>query len=576
MRLEVASAFLFAFICSFCTAQFVDIAVPGLGTCRGSRTKVFGVNVDGFKGLPYAQPPVGALRFQPPKYLSWTGLKNTTTYGPVCPQMNSYTGKMESGANEDCLTLNIFKPSQASGAFPVMFWIHGGSYTTGTGGHVAYDGSTLAAMHNVIVVTINYRLGILGFFNVPGTSTRGNYGMLDQIAALRWVKKNIRSFGGDPNKVTIAGISAGATSVSLLTVSPLITKDKLFIRAIQESGVASCPWAVYVVKTNTVAKLFGASLGCNDVTTLVSCLRGKTPAEIISKQSLLNAKIHTLRTPIVDNHFLTSLPWDLEKKNQIETGSVEHLIGYTQDDGSMFTMLSQQLSTTPKLATESTFKQIIQYYTSGRYPGKQDLLNNAVFYEYTKYAQISKELKWFESSSEFATDYFFASDAINFADAMARKGKTVYFYKFSFLSKYLRFPAWKVAHGMEVGFVFGTPFSGGSKYFHLNFTAEDRIVSKNVMDLWTGFVKYGNPGNNWPKYNQSQKLHLNIGFNLTSNRLDMGRRVAFWNSLVPQLANATWRKDSNKNAVSSTFRAESMSGYMMLFLLFNVFWLGMA
>ena len=256
---------------------------------------------------------------------------------------------------------------QVSGNLPVMVWIHGGGYILGSGGSgkdLSIDGSALAVMHDVIVVTLNYRLGVLGFFNVPGTSTRGNYGMLDQIAALRWVKKNIAVFNGDPNKVTIFGESAGAGSVSLLAMSPLIKGEKLFIRAIQQSGTASCPWASYQAKTNDVAKLFGASLGCNDMSTIVDCLRNKPASDIVASQVWLPTEVMPLpidiSAPTVDNHFLTVLPWQLDKANQLNAAHVEQMIGFNKDEGTLFVG-------NPQKSNRATFESIIKKYTKARY-----------------------------------------------------------------------------------------------------------------------------------------------------------------------------------------------------------------
>eukprot|EP00794_Sanderia_malayensis_P000224 gene218-839_t len=246
---------LYATICSSFGVNYVQVSIPGLGQCQGTQESTVAGNVDVFKGIPFAKPPVGALRFQAPQDTTWTGHFNATKFGHVCPQPDSAFFKNNTG-NEDCLTLNIYRPSNATGRLPVMVWIHGGGYTIGTG--MTYDGSILSSMHNVVVVTINYRLGILGFLNIPGTDLKGNYGMLDQVHALRWVKKNIRSFGGDPGKVTIFGESAGASSVSLLTVSPLIRNEGLFLRAICQSGVATSYWAAGQAKNDKEGMKFAS------------------------------------------------------------------------------------------------------------------------------------------------------------------------------------------------------------------------------------------------------------------------------------------------------------------------------
>ncbi len=419
-----------------------------------------------------------------------------------------------------------------------MFWIHGGGYRSGNG-HRDYNGVVLAADYDVIVVTINYRLGVLGFFNIPGTETKGNYGMLDQIAALRWVKKNIASFGGDVNKVTIFGESAGAGSVSLLTVSPLIRNENLFKRAISESGVASCPWAAHKVKTNAVVKKFGGLLGCKDVKKMTECLRGKTVAEIMAAQNKLDLLVATISAPVVDGHFLKDLPWDLERTNKLQAAAEEQMIGYNTDEGSMFgtAVGSNMFALKPNQVNKTHLEQAIKFETAQRYPGKQELLHQVALHEYTKYSSKSP-LKWFESTSDLRSDFYFKNCAKSTSEVLAKSGKTVYRYEFTYMPKKPVVPYWKVAHAMELAYVFGLPLIDQKNFLLANYTDEDKVVSRNVMKLWTDFAKNGNPGNNWPKYTTSKKEYMNIGFNLTVERDIETKRMAFWNKIVPKLAKA--------------------------------------
>src|SRR5215472_6538591 len=201
----------------------------------------FGLRV--FKGIPYAAPPVGELRWKPPQPAqAWDGVRPAAEWGPRCMQ-SSRLGDMDplnKRMDEDCLYLNVWTPAKSgSVGLPVMVWIHGGSNLNGAGSQPEYDGGHLASK-GVVVVTINYRLDVFGFLAHPeltresGTGSSGNYGLLDQIAALKWVQKNIRAFGGDPGRVTIFGESAGSWSVNVLVATPLA--KGLFHRAIGESG----------------------------------------------------------------------------------------------------------------------------------------------------------------------------------------------------------------------------------------------------------------------------------------------------------------------------------------------------
>ncbi|MBU2043392.1 MAG: carboxylesterase family protein [Alphaproteobacteria bacterium] len=210
------------------------------GTVQGAAAD----GVVAFKGLPYAAPPVGARRWRPPAPVAdWEGVRDATAYGAICiqPPANGDPGVGPLPMSEDCLTLNVWAPEERDGPLPVMVWIHGGGYNNGSGTAALYDGSALAR-RGVVVVTINYRLGRLGFFDHPALAAdrpadepAGNYGVMDQIAALEWVRDNIAALGGDPGNVTIFGESAGGVAVTQLMVAP--SARGLFHKAIVQSGL---------------------------------------------------------------------------------------------------------------------------------------------------------------------------------------------------------------------------------------------------------------------------------------------------------------------------------------------------
>jgi para-nitrobenzyl esterase len=235
-----------------------------------------------FKGIPYALPPTGARRWKPPLPMpKWKDTREATQYGPACVQPKARSGSIyawDIGAlSEDCLTLNVWAPAK-TGKAPVFVWIHGGALSTGSGGEPMYDGSKLAE-RGLVVVTINYRMGILGFLAHPALSAEsrrnvsGNYGLLDQIAALRWVKNNIAAFGGDAGNVTIAGESAGALSVMYLMVAP--EARGLFHKAVAQSAyMISAPELRGVtyggVAAEPVGPWLGEKLGAGDLAGLRS------------------------------------------------------------------------------------------------------------------------------------------------------------------------------------------------------------------------------------------------------------------------------------------------------------------
>jgi para-nitrobenzyl esterase len=222
-----------------------DAAAPAAKTSTGPITGEERDGVRSFKGIPFAALPVGELRWKPPQQTPpWTEPRACVEFGPACPQQGKDLYGPVGEMNEDCLYLNVWTPATEDGVGrrPVMFWIHGGGFLFGSGGKPVYDGAELAKRGGVVVVTCNYRLGPFGFLAHPALTaespqhTSGNYGLLDQIAALQWVQQNIGAFGGDPGCVTIFGQSAGGVSVCALMASPLA--KGMFHRAIVHSGSA--------------------------------------------------------------------------------------------------------------------------------------------------------------------------------------------------------------------------------------------------------------------------------------------------------------------------------------------------
>jgi para-nitrobenzyl esterase len=209
-----------------------EIAETRFGTVRGTE---IADGVLGWRGIPYARPPIGELRFRPPEEpQSWSGARDALAYGNRAPQPE--LGPPDPAAPpmaEDCLYLNVTAPARASGR-PVLFWLHGGGYESGQGPNQAGDGVAFARSHGLVVVTINYRLGALGFLDLPGERPTGAFGLHDQIAALRWTRENIAAFGGDPDQITVYGLSAGGKSVTNLLASPL-TRG-MIARAAESSG----------------------------------------------------------------------------------------------------------------------------------------------------------------------------------------------------------------------------------------------------------------------------------------------------------------------------------------------------
>jgi para-nitrobenzyl esterase len=294
--------------------------------------------VRSFKGIPYAAPPVGELRWRKPEPVKpWEGIRKADDWGPRCMQGNRLgdIDPLNKRMEEDCLYLNVWTPAKSSGdRLPVMVWIHGGSNNVGAGSQPDYDGNNLAKK-GVVAVTLNYRLDVFGFLAHPeltkesGTSASGNYGLLDQIAALQWVQKNIAAFGGDPKVVTVFGESAGAFDISLLMTSPLA--KGLFARAIGESGGALTPIPGFGPKPLRIGEDYGTKFADSLGARSIADLRAK------SAQDVLGA---ALKTPmvygfgVIDGHVVPDHPAKVFAQGKQH--NVPLLVGWNADEGTLF------------------------------------------------------------------------------------------------------------------------------------------------------------------------------------------------------------------------------------------------
>lgn len=339
---------------------------------------VEGVDDEGvfsYRGIPYAAPPVGELRWQPPVAPElWTEPLAATEKPAICPQ-TAFAGLPVPGFNpsEDCLYLNIDTPAEGS-ELPVMVWIHGGAFTIGEG--VQADGGTsgdrIARESGVVVVSMNYRLGQLGFLAHPAltdespSAASGNYGLMDQAAALEWVQENIGAFGGDPDNVTIFGESAGGFSVCSQLASP--GSAGLFAKAIMMSGSCERPWAPLSV-AEAQGEAFAQELGCDSADDVLACMRRKSFDDVLA--ALPQGENFGFSPteepqgnwgPILDGAFFTEQPSDSFASgnfNQVPT-----IVGFTREEARLFTWLAE-LSTPPLVVTEENYETLLAYYLGG-------------------------------------------------------------------------------------------------------------------------------------------------------------------------------------------------------------------
>ncbi|XP_004647419.1 neuroligin-4, X-linked isoform X2 [Octodon degus] len=547
------------------------------GKIRGLRTplpnEILGP-VEQYLGVPYASPPTGERRFQPPEPpSSWTGVRNATQFAGVCPQHLDersllhdmlpiwFTANLDTlmtyvqDQNEDCLYLNIYVPTEddihdQNSKKPVMVYIHGGSYMEGTGNMI--DGSILASYGNVIVITINYRLGILGFLSTGDQAAKGNYGLLDQIQALRWVEENVAAFGGDPKRVTIFGSGAGASCVSLLTLSHY--SEGLFQKAIIQSGTALSSWAVNYQPAK-YTRMLADKVGCNmlDTTDLVECLRNKNYKELI-QQAITPATYHIAFGPVIDGDVIPDDPQILMEQGEFLNYDI--MLGVNQGEGLKFVdgIVDNEDGVTPNDFDFSVSNFVDNLYG---YPEGKDTLRETIKFMYTDWADKENPETRRKTLVALFTDHQWVAPAVATADLHAQYGSPTYFYAFYHHCQSEMKPSWAdSAHGDEVPYVFGIPMIGPTELFSCNFSKNDVMLSAVVMTYWTNFAKTGDPNQPvpqdtkfihtkpnrfeevaWSKYNPKDQLYLHIGLKPRVRDHYRATKVAFWLELVPHLHN---------------------------------------
>jgi len=455
-----------------------------------------------FKGIPYAAPPVGPLRWRPPQPPKpWDGVRECTAFGPACPQPTRVKVAGTVGRqDEDCLTLNVWAPAEPPAeGLPVMMWIHGGGFTIGAGSMPFYDGAALARQ-GVVLVTINYRLGPLGFLAHPLLSKEsehgvsGNYGLLDQIAALRWIRDNIAAFGGDPHRVTIFGESAGSAAVCRLMVSPLA--KGLFHRAIAQSGGAHGrnrhlrePRDKLEPMENVGLRLAKA-LGCHEAPDPLAALRAKSPQQLldVAKPAVGLFGRGIKFGPIVDGWVLPDDPaalWLAGKQHD-----VPFMAGSNADEGTLF------LGNLP-------VRRPVGYALTVRSMFGKDAPAVLKLFPAATAADVPKAL------NKLTTVRAFAGPARALARAMAKVPSKAYLYHFTRVPPIPAAQRLGAFHGLEIAYVFGN-LRAGAPWAEL-----DRTLAATMSACWVQFATTGDPNRDglpaWPACDAATDQHLEFG-----------------------------------------------------------------
>lgn len=475
-----------------------------------------------FKGIPYAEPPIDDLRFSPPvAKKKWHGILVATEYGHCAyqgyTQLENFTGKLQP-ENEDCLNLNIWTPSVNNKKRPVMFWIHGGGFIFGGGIDPMYDGSALAWRGDVVVVTINYRLGALGYLYIPGVTA--NVGLTDQILALKWVHDNIELFGGDPNNVTIFGESAGGYSVVALAAMP--AAKGLFHRIIAQSAPVIDP-KITKKPTKKLMRMLGVEKGD------LNALRMISPEKIIDAQNKLIAEDPTnllAFRPLIEGETLPIHP--LKAFQDGDCKDIEFMIGTNLEEAKLFTALDPEISKMNKADGE---KLLIGYLgRSGIDITKSKAMIDT--YKHAREGKFSIESK--EIINALITDYIFRISTMRLLEAQSKHQSNTYNYLFTWPS-----PAFNgdlgACHALELPFVFNTLNDPAFKVF-VGKSPDLNAISHKVMDAWIAFARTGNPNCDsipeWPSYDIEKRSTMLIDreFKVVEKFLDKER--AAWDDII--------------------------------------------
>ncbi|MFF9077015.1 carboxylesterase/lipase family protein [Streptomyces sp. NPDC014872] len=458
---------------------------PGARTAEGFVEGCRQENHAVFRGIPYAQPPVGPLRFQAPAPVEgWAGTKRTAEFGPVVPQAGPTA---ESSVGNDWLTLNVSTPALGTAGLPVLVWIHGGAYIAGASSDPMYDPASLTSA-GLVVVSINYRVAAEGFALVEGAPA--NRGLLDQIAALEWVRRNIAAFGGDPDQVTVAGQSAGAGSIAaLLTMK---RAHGLFRRAIVHSVPGTlCTRVLAEEVTAALASRVGAAPD-------IEALSGIDPLRLAGELTALGVDLPGYRESwgrlsqigvavclVLDGVVLTETPWTALAGGR--TGGIELLVGHTRDEFRLFSVMMGRLGT----FTEDEARTALDLFAPA--PDGADAYRAA-------YPQATPE----ELIELVYSDALFRMPSLRLAQANQAAGGTSFLFELQ-LTAQASGGVLGACHSLDVPLAFGTLDSPtGRHLFGDRPTPQVSVVSRELQRAWVRFAATGDPG--WPAHRPGRRL----------------------------------------------------------------------
>ncbi len=499
--------------------------------------RIEGIEADGvrvWRGVPFARAPVGTLRWRAPRPPEpWPGVREAQRFGPVAPQNPSATGALLGlglgEASEDCLNLNVYAPSEPGRGRPVLVWLHGGGFTFGAGSQPVYDGSALARRGGVVVVTANYRLGVLGWLGLPSLAdddgSIGNCGLLDQIAVLEWVREHAERFGGDPSNVTLFGESAGAMSIGALLGAP--RARGLFRRAILQSGAAHHVTGLEAAERVAEALVKELGVDPRDARRLREL---PVSALLEVQQRALRRVVGELRglpfQPVLDGVVLPEPP--LAAVAAGAAAGVSLLVGTNLDEWRLFGLADPKLA---GLDEAGLLRRLERALPGAGTPAGASLARRA-FEVYTEARRGRLPLEPPELWLAFETDRVFRIPALRLAEAQGNGASEVFVYLFAWRS-----PAFGgrlgACHALEIPFVFGCVERLRS------FVGEHEAalrLERRMQDAWLSFARGGAPGSDgigsWPPYQAPDRATAWLDAEPRVERAPFEAERRFWDGIL--------------------------------------------
>lgn len=528
---EVSCACLVIFFASIVYSQDGPIVEVAQGLVRGTvNTTDSGRTFYSFRGIPYAQPPVGELRFQAPvPGVAWNGTFDATHEGPICMQFLM--------GQEDCLTINVYSsqlPKNDSNPFlPVMVFIHGGGFSSGNVLSITY-GPQRFMEKDIVLCLMTYRLGPFGFLSTGDGAASGNFGLLDQALALQWVQNNIASFGGDANQVTVFGESAGSASVAYHILSPV--SKGYFRAAIGESGSALNGWALQkdpIVWAHALAD----KLQCptTNSTEMVDCLRQQQAEDLVAAAFSLGEYDVMIQpfVPVIEDpetgKFITELPLKILQSGNFN--KVPLITGVNKDEGDLtYSMTRQYYTTIDDYFFQHTLPVLLHFLT--KYDHNLLNVSYAVKEEYYDGIDVNNSTQVARASIDMNSDAAFKAPNDLFVRQLAANGVPVYMYVFEYVgsSSVFNFTGeGEVSHSDELAYLFDT----------IPLNDEDLQVSSELIDMWTNFASELNPTPSgdvkWTPSPPDEIQYLRIDTDLTMHTGYRNETMYFWNHIVPSI-----------------------------------------